>query len=118
MEKDIVVAASFYKHARFFNERYSGIPTAVREELVALCALTAEEVRGVVTMGFYGNGAIFIEADGAADDFDYDEIGARMVIDRVTEEKSELFRALQLWYVAFMTDEGKGILQESALDED
>jgi len=111
MEKDIVAAASFYKHVRFFNEAYNDLPAAVRDELVAACALTAEEVRGVVTMGFYADGTVFIETDGAADDFDYDEIGARLVIDRLTAEKTELLRGLQLWYVAFRTDEGKNILQ-------
>ena len=111
MDKDMIAAASFYKRARYFNERYSGLPTAVRDEVTAMCAVAAESVRGVIALGFYADGTVFVEANGAEDDFNYDEIGARLLIDGLMEEKKEMFRALQLWYAAFMTDEGKEILQ-------
>jgi len=111
MTKDIITAASFYKKARYFNDTYKNLPTAVREELLAACALTAEAVRGVVSIGFYSDGTVFIEAEGAEDDWNYDEIGARLIVDEMTTEKAELLRALRLWYAAFCTEEGKQILQ-------
>jgi len=111
MEKTIIVAASFYKRSRYFNEAYNHLPGQVRDELLAACSLAAESTKGIVTIGFYPDGAVFIETDGAADDFDYDEIGARLLADSLAAEKAELFRSLQLWYAAFCTEEGKEILK-------
>jgi len=111
MTKSILAAASHYKRARYFNEEYTDLPTAVRDELQAACSLSAEAARGIVTVGFYGDGTVFVEAEGAPDDHNYDEIGARLIVDSMLDEKAELFRALRLWYAAFRTEEGKTLLQ-------
>ena len=111
MTKDILAAASFYKRARYFNDTYAKLPTQVRDELLAACSLAAEQSRGIVTLGFYEDGAVFAEAEGAADDLNYDAIGARLIVDTMLEEKAELLRGLRLWYAAFRTDEGQAILQ-------
>jgi len=111
MTKDILTAASFYKRARYFNERYANLPTQVRDELLAACSLAAEQARGIVTLGFYEDGSVFVEANGAEDDLNYDEIGARRIVDTMLDEKEELFRSLRLWYAAFCTDEGQKIIQ-------
>jgi len=111
MIKNILAAASFYKRARYFNDEYANLPTQVRDELLAACSLAAEQTRGIVTLGFYEDGTVFAEASGAEDDLNYDEIGARLLVDTMLEEKADLFRSLRLWYAAFCTDEGQTILQ-------
>lgn len=101
MEKNILLAVSFYKKSYYYNEEFSGLPKAVQSEMRIACTIAAEKIRGILTVGFYEDGAVFVEASGEATDFDYDEISARLVVDALVEEKAELIKAVGLWYMVF-----------------
>lgn len=101
MKKAILLAASFYKKSYYFNEEFSGLPESIQKEMRIACAVAAEKIRGIITAGFYEDGTVFIEASGDESDFDYDEIGARLVVDSLIKEKEELIKAMGLWYVIF-----------------
>lgn len=102
-DKVVLCSASFYKQNYYFNEEYNKIPEQIRKELRVIAVCLAEKVRGISMLGFYkDNGDFFVEVSGDDDDFTYDEIGARLEANAAAKDNSELFRALSLWYQAFV----------------
>ena len=107
MEKQILAAASYYKKSCFINtDDFPGLPTGVQAELRQLITEACEYVKGVVLLGFYPDGEIFLETAGDEADFDYDEIGARYFINTLIKEEEALFRSLSLWYI-YTTTKGE-----------
>ena len=107
MEKEILVTASYYKQKYYFNPKFDAIPAEIRNEIRALCIMTAEKIHGVLTLGFYRNGDIFFEASGEETDYEYDEIGAQLEIKEIKREKMEMFASLRLWYLMYQTKYGE-----------
>lgn len=101
MDKAILLAVSFYKKSYYYNTEFSGLPESVQDELRIACTIAAEKIRGVLTVGFYEDGAVFVEASGNEADFDYDEIEAQIVVNALIDEKEELFKSVGLWYTVF-----------------
>ena len=86
MEKKVLAGASREKQKYFFEPAFNEIPQAVKDEIRNICILMA--------------------------DFDFDDIGAELEIKSLKSEKKELIKALNLWYVINMTDEGVKIREE------
>ncbi|MCL2396660.1 MAG: DUF6145 family protein [Defluviitaleaceae bacterium] len=104
MERRILAAASHYKRSYFFNnEEFPGLPVGVQAELRRLLTQACHHTCGVVLLGFYPDGEVFLEASGDETDFDYDEIGAKYHINALVREEAEFLRSLGLWY-AFVDD--------------
>ena len=57
-EKEPVVlcAASSYEQKYYLNEAFSGLPTAVKEELQVMCVLYTADVGGILTLQFDEDG--------------------------------------------------------------
>lgn len=72
-----------------------------------MCSVMAEKLHGFFETGFYNNGDFYIEAYGADNDYDFDNIGAGLEITRLEKEKKEFFKALRLCYVYEKTYKGK-----------
>ena len=91
-EKEPVVlcAASSYEQKYYLNEAFSGLPTAVKEELQVMCVLYTADVGGILTLQF--------QVTSADDDFLFDEIGSVLKIKQYQAEKQELLEALELYY--------------------
>ena len=98
-EKIVIAAASFYKQSYFFNDEFLGLPRAVKDEIREMLILKAQHICGVVSLGFYSTGEVFLEATGAEDDFGYDEIGAKYAINQLIREEEEFFQSLSSWYM-------------------
>lgn len=110
MEKTTIAAASFYKQGYSFNPEFDELPVDIKNEIRIICTLLAQKLHGVFTIGFYsGDGSIYFEAYGEETDYNFDEIGAKLEVDKLTAEKKDLIKALGLWYTVFKTEQGKKI---------
>lgn len=109
MEETRVVlnSASFYKQKYYFNEDFEKLPSKIKDEMKVITVCLAQLTRGIIITGFYcDNGDFFVESAAEPDDFDYDEIGARLQVNKTERESRELFEQLSLWYRTFCI-EGK-----------
>ena len=72
----------------------------------------AERLGCTFLMSFEETGDLVFEIIKNEGDFDFDDIGAELEIKSLKSEKKELIKALKLWYVINMTDEGIKIREE------
>lgn len=106
MNKTVLSAASCYSQKYYLDPEFNRLPDPVRKELKILCVSFAEKMHGIFSLGFYEDGSIFLEASGNEDDWDYDEIGAKLEIDRLKIEKKELLHSLYMYRQIFVCQEG------------
>ncbi|MBR1444057.1 MAG: hypothetical protein IJ583_11065, partial [Firmicutes bacterium] len=72
---------------------------------IAVCL--AEKLHGIFTVGFYDDGSLYFEAVADEDDFDFDEIGAHLEIEKLKREQKEMIDSLMLWYKIFRKGKSK-----------
>lgn len=101
MEKEVIAAASSYNQKYYFNPKFNGLPIDIKNDIKTITVCLAEKLHGIFNMGFYEDGSIFFESLGENDDFDYDEIGAKLEIKKLEKEEKELIKSLSLWYKVF-----------------
>ncbi len=107
INKVVLSGASCYNKKYYINpEMEKKLPSQVKEELKALIASKAEKLHCIFTLGFYKNGDIFIETKSEENDFDFDEIGAKLEIEQIKREKAELLDSLNLWYTIYAKTDG------------
>lgn len=98
-EKSFVLcAASAYEEKYYFNQRFLGLPEAVREELQAMCVLYTSDVGGIFTMQYDEAGNLLLHVTSQEDDFLFDEIGSVLKIKEIQREKRELLESLEKYY--------------------
>lgn len=107
MERFILGTASAHSRKYFMNPDFSDMPDEVVRELREMIIIMSETINGIFTVGFYDDGSVFLEASGQENDFDYDEIGAALEVDRLKSQKKQLINALSIWYILFRTGRGK-----------
>ena len=100
--KTVLCAANAYEMKYYFNEEFSGIPESIKEELHILCVLFTEEVGGVFTIAFEGDGNVILETNADDDDIYYDEISSGLMVSEVRRKRQELFESLSLYYRVFV----------------
>ena len=49
-EKVVLCGANAYEEKYYFNEKFSGIPKSIREELRVICVLITQEAGGIFTI--------------------------------------------------------------------
>jgi hypothetical protein len=69
--------------------------------------LFTEDVGGVITLFFDGDGNLLLNTSAADEDILYDEIGSGLKIHQIQNEKRELFEQLEAYYKAFSGGEIK-----------
>ena len=113
-EKEPVVlcAASSYEQKYYLNEAFSGLPTAVKEELQVMCVLYTADVGGILTLQFDEDGNLQFQVTSADDDFLFDEIGSVLKIKQLQQTKQELFESLELFYKVFYLGEEVDLEEE------
>lgn len=99
IEKIVLNAASCYNKKYFLNPEYEDLPQAVKDDIKTITVCLAEKLHCIFTMGFYGDGSLYFETSGAENDFDYDEIGAGLEIEKLEREEKELIKSLSLWFL-------------------
>ncbi len=97
--RETLFASSVYKQKYFFNAKFNGLPPQIQEELRVLIIPLCQKIHGIIEVGFYkDDGEVFIETSCNDGDYRYDEIGAKLEIDRLLREQKEFFKQLELWY--------------------
>lgn len=106
MEKKVLAGASRQKQKYFFEPEFNGIPQTVKDEIRNICILMAERLGCTFLLSFEENGDLVFDIIKNEGDIDFDDIGAELEIKSLKSEKKELIKALKLWYVVNMTEEG------------
>lgn len=98
----VLCGASAYTKKYYLNDVFEGLPQAVKDELQIMCVLFTEDVGGVFTLVFDEDGSLYFETHQEEDDILYDEIGSRLKIKKLREEKKDLLEGLELYYQTFL----------------
>ena len=101
----ILCGANAYEQKYYFNEKFSKLPDAIKEELHIICVLFTEEVGGAFLIGFDDDGSVMLITDSDEEDLLYDEIGAGLLVKEVRKRKQDLFESLEMFYRAFILGE-------------
>lgn len=96
--REVLCGASAYTEKFYFNNRFSSLPEAVKEELKILCVLYTNDVGGVLTLEFDGEGNLCFHTEAQENDFSYDEIGSVLKIREIQRAKTELLESLETYY--------------------
>ena len=78
MEHGVVLCgANSYEQKYYFNEEdFGSLPESIKKELHIMCVLYTEDVGGVLTMEFDGEGNLQFTVEADASDYLFDEIGS------------------------------------------
>lgn len=112
MDKKVLAGASRQKQKYFFEPEFNALPQTVKDEIRNICIIMAERLGCTFLISFEDSGDILFEIVKNEGDFDFDDIGAELEIKSLKREKKELIKALKLWYVINMTEDGAKIREE------
>lgn len=104
-DRVVLCGASAYEQKYYLNEDFQSLPEQIQDELKIMCVLFTEDVGGVLTLVFNEEGSLLLEVSADEGDLLYDEIGSELKIRQIQKEKSELLRALELYYKVFFLGE-------------
>lgn len=99
----VLCGANAYEQKYYFNRDFDKIPESIKEELHIICVLFTEEVGGIFTMGFNGDGELIMTTQASDEDYLYDDIGAGLLINKIRTTRQELLESLSLFYRVFMS---------------
>lgn len=98
----VLCGANSYEQKYYFNKDFSLIPEDIQKEINIICVLFTEDVGGIFTMVFDEDGHLQLETQVDDADYLYDEIGSRLLIDKITKTRKELFASLEMFYKVFI----------------
>ena len=112
-DRIVLCGANAYEKKYYFNEKFSGIPESIKEELHIICVLFTEEIGGIFTIEFEEDGNVSLRTEYAPEDYLYDEVGSGLLIGEVRRKRQEMFESLSLYYRVFILHEDiSGLLEE------
>jgi len=104
-DKIVLCGASAYEQKYYFNQDFSSLPEAVKQELQIMCVLYTEDIGGILTLEFDEGGNLQFKTEALDADAMYDEIGSVLKIKQLQEEKKELLESLEMYYRVFFLGE-------------
>ena len=100
-------ASNAYNKKFYLNEKFNGLPEAIKEELQIMCVLYTEDIGGVLELVFDEDGNLEFRTSYEEGDFFYDEIGSVLKVKQYQDVKRDLLEALETYYaIVFL---GKGL---------
>ena len=112
-ERIVLCGANSYEQKYYFNKDFALIPEDIQNEIHIISVLFTEDVGGTFTMVFDEDGTLQLETQVDDGDYLYDEIGSRLLIDKISKTKRELFRSLEMFYKVFILGEKIEDLEEN-----
>ena len=95
---DIVLCAvSAYEEKYYFNPQFDALPDSIKEEIRTISILFVEDVGGRFVIAFDADGSLLFKTDGNESDYNYDEIGAALLVKEMQNRRRELFESLELF---------------------
>ena len=71
-EKVVLCGANAYEEKYYFNEKFSGIPKSIQDELRVISILFTQEVGGIFTIAFEEDGTLVLETASDEEDITLD----------------------------------------------
>lgn len=106
MSKELVMCVSnSYTQKYYLDKNFDKLPKDVKDELKIICVLYTEEVGGIFTMIFDGDGELQLISTCDEGDLLYDEIGSELLIKKIRNTRQELFESLEKYYRVFILKE-------------
>ena len=106
MEEEVILcAASSYERKFYLNPEFESLPETIRQELQIMCVLFTEDVGGILTVVYDGEGNLELRVEHQENDFAFDEIGSVLKIKEQQRTKAETFESLELFYKIFYLGE-------------
>lgn len=105
MDKLTIFAISSYNKNYFFDEKCTTLPNNIKSEIKLIGKYFVNKVGGNFMLSFYENCNISLEYSFLDNDFNFDEIGAKLEIKKIKSENKKLFNELTLWYKIFRIGE-------------
>ena len=99
-------ASNAYNRKYYLNEKFQGLPAAIKEELQIMCVLYTEDVGGVLELVYDEDGNLEFRTSYEEGDFFYDEIGSVLKIKQYQNVKRELLESLETYYRIVFLGEG------------
>ena len=107
-ERTVLCGANSYTQKYYFNEdAFSLLPESIRRELKILCVLYVEDVGGILTLEYDGEGNLEFRVESDERDYLFDEIGSGLKIKQIRTEKADLLESLELFYKTFYLERGR-----------
>lgn len=106
MDTIILSIASCYNQKYFLNPLFRKLPEEVKKEIKIISVCIAQKIHGIFIMGFYDDGSIYLRTEAIEGDFDYDEVGAGLEVERIKREEKELLNSLCLSYKILFKSKG------------
>lgn len=103
--KVVLCGANSYEEKYYLNPDFEQLPDHVKDELKIMCVLYVHDVGGILTLVYEEDGELCFEVTSTEGDAMFDEIGSRLKIKQIQQEKEELLRSLQLYYRVFFMGE-------------
>lgn len=97
--KSLIGRASIYNKTYYYNPLFSGLPKPVSDEVQEICKYYAAKLHCIFALKFKENGDVYFECLPEEWDEGFDEIGAKLDLDKLAREKQEFFISLKAWYV-------------------
>jgi len=104
-EKVVLCGANAYEEKYYFNEKFSGIPQSIQDELRVISILFTQEVGGIFTIAFEEDGTLVLETVADEEDITYDEVSSGLLVGEIRRKRSELLESLNLYYRVFILNE-------------
>ena len=104
-DKIVLCGASAYEQKYYFNQDFSSLPDAVKQEPQIMCVLYTEDIGGILTLEFDEEGNLQFKTEALDADAMYDEIGSVLKIKQLQSEKRELLESLEMYYRVFFLGE-------------
>ena len=104
-EKTVLCAANAYEEKYYLNPDFDQLPDSVKDELKIMCVLYVHDVGGILTLVYEEDGELCFEVTSEEGDPMFDDIGSRLKIKQLREEKQDLLEALQMYYKVFFLGE-------------
>lgn len=104
-EKVALCGANSYEEKYYLNPDFEQLPGKIKDELKIMCVLYVHDVGGILTLVYEEDGELCFEVSSEEGDPMFDEIGSRLKIKQLQNEKQELLQALQVYYRVFYLGE-------------
>lgn len=104
-DKVVLCGANSYEQKYYFNQQFSSLPEAIKEELQVMCVLYTEDIGGVLILEYDTDGNLEFQVTSQESDYLFDEIGSVLKIKQYRREKRELLEALEMYYRVFYLGE-------------
>lgn len=104
-DKIVLCGANSYEEKYYLNPDFDALPDGIKDELKIMCVLYVNDVGGILTLVYDEDGELNFEVTSEEFDPMFDDIGSRLKIKQIRQEKQDLLQALQLYYKVFFLGE-------------